>query len=360
MNTLRRNFLAVDVMVLVYLAALIAIVLASAPGQHTGELMFFLGGMTLAYLGLQRIGIDCHRRTEGRFVTGKAPPLLRLLALVHALSPLAIIPMSFLKLGFIIEDAGWLISVTHHADFVAAAGWYDPDNASSAGLQLGPHGAATYYDHVLKNADISLFGVYPPQWMRDNLHMPWLTGVLQVCYLSYYLAPPIAGIPLLVRGRIREFRLVSAVIAGCLIATYFGYLFVPATGPRFEGGTPRWMPAEDGWFGASTIYRAIDGAETFRWDAFPSGHVAVSLTALLLMWRFTPKTGMAMTLPVLGLCLSTVYMGYHYGVDVIAGIAFMAVSLWLLPRFTSWWERPLWPAVDGNMVTFPAMGRKNA
>lgn len=241
----------------------------------------------------------------------------------HLVAPMFLIPVAFLSLGHVMEEMGILRPVAEHPDFDPAVA-YDP--------------AATWWDLELKRLDTAIFGVYPPLWVR-RLHTPWLTGFMQLGYLSYYFAPAIVAVPLLVRRKRREFRIVAATIIGCLFGSYLGYFCVPATGPRFEGTFEAWLPAEPGWFGAESMYRFLNGIESFRWDAFPSGHVAVGLIALWLAFRYERVVGWILLLPVVLLCLATIYLGYHYVVDVIVGAVWCAVSAWLFPRLVRAWER---------------------
>ena len=339
MNTPRRNFMAVDLIFLGYCAFVIAVVLLSPHSAHRKDMLFFFGGLAAFYLGMQRLGM-AHQRA---IVARQNPPLwLSAFGVAYTLVPMFLIPLSFLQLGFVIEDMGMLRDISLHPDFVPLAGHYDPDNADINGF--GRFGAATYNDLMLKNLDVSIFGVYLPEWARQ-FRTPWLTGVLQWCYCFYYIAPALAIVPLMFQRRWREVRMCGALVGGCILLTYIIYLFVPATGPRFEGGVGGWMPAADSWFGAEALYRAVNGAETFRWNAFPSGHVAVSLVALVIALRYNRKLGVLMILPVLGLCLATICLGYHYGVDVLAGSACSILSLAIIPPLTRAWERPAWGGV---------------
>ena len=54
-------------------------------------------------------------------------------------------------------------------------------------------------------------------------------------------------------------------------------------------------------------------------DCFPSGHTEIALVVLLYAWRFERRYFCGL-LPAVGLLLfSTVYLRYHYVVDVLAG-----------------------------------------
>jgi len=55
--------------------------------------------------------------------------------------------------------------------------------------------------------------------------------------------------------------------------------------------------------------------------AFPSSHVAGSLTAAWAGWRwFSRPTAMLLALEAAGVVVATVYTQNHYAIDVLAGI----------------------------------------
>lgn len=385
MEWLKANFLPLDVFLLPYLLFLLVLTATGAAngGRFTADLLLLLVPMLVGYLVLQRLALRYDRAiSSGGGV--KPPRWLTVMAFAAFLAPIAMVPATFLSLGKLMIDNGLVPSIETHPDFVQGRE-YDPDHrwrimgsrsaddprshylpyetdeqlesANDRSLNLGPYGAATSWDLTLKNIDIAMFGVYPSEWVRQ-FHTPWLTGVMQLGYVFYYIAPPLACVPLLFARRRRrqpgeppdpapttpsidlsEFRIATAVIGACILLTYVIYFLVPATGPRFEGGIEWWLPDQPGWFGAETMYRAIDAAETFRWNAFPSGHVAVSIVCMLVALRFRRRIGLAMILPVIALCLATVYMGYHYVIDVIGGIACAAIAMAFVPGFAAWWNR---------------------
>lgn len=271
------------------------------------------------YLVVQRLGIRHHRMVSA----GQSPPRwLAVANVVYALSPVAFIPFVFNLLGAFLAGVSGVPGAQLHPQYDSAAA-YDR--------------AATYWDLWLKHADIALFGIYPAQWMRQ-FHTPWLTGVMMVCYLAYYVSPVVAIVPQMVRRNWPVVRRISGLYAGCLLTTYIGYLLMPATGPRFEGGPAAWLPMQAGWFGADWWARVINDAEIIRWDAFPSGHVAVALVTLVIALRYHWRAG-ALYLPfVAGLVVATMYLGYHYATDVLLGFAIAVFTFLVIEPAIRWWE----------------------
>jgi membrane-associated phospholipid phosphatase len=188
-----------------------------------------------------------------------------------------------------------------------------------------------YYDDVLIRIDYALFGVHPTVWL-ERFNDALLTGLLQAAYLSYYFTPISLGTILFVRGRQREFDTAVFVIVLCFYLSYVGYLLVPAVGPRFTLNHVQTTSLQTGpvtlW-----VQQALDRFEQNKTDAFPSGHTAVALVSLFYAWKYREKTLFRILVPtVSALMVSTVYLRYHYVIDVIAGMLLAALTVLIGPR----------------------------
>jgi len=188
----------------------------------------------------------------------------------------------------------------------------------------------TTCDARLIAVDHALFGVHPTVWL-ERLITPLLTDLLQVAYVSYYFIPTALGVVLIARGRFVAFEQVLFGILLCFYLSYIGYLFFPAIGPRF---TLSQLQTRDLQFSPfiAAIQDTLNALEKNKTDAFPSGHTAVSLLSLFYAWQEREKKLFAALIPVVtGLIISTVYLRYHYVIDVIAGIALTGLTIALAP-----------------------------
>ena len=188
----------------------------------------------------------------------------------------------------------------------------------------------TTFDARLIAVDHAIFGVHPTVWM-ERLINPLLTGLLQFAYISYYFIPLVLGVVLIARSRFGEFEEVLFGILLCFYLSYAGYLLVPAIGPRFTLSHLQTADLQVSPF-IETIQDALNALEKNKTDAFPSGHTAVSLMSLYYAWKKREKILFAGFIPVVtGLIISTVYLRYHYVIDVIAGIALTGLTIALAP-----------------------------
>jgi len=188
----------------------------------------------------------------------------------------------------------------------------------------------TTFDAYLIIVDHALFGVNPTVWM-ERLSNPTLSALLQFAYLSYYFIPISLGAVLIARGRFGEFEEALFGILLCFYLSYVGYLLIPAIGPRFTLGHLQTGSLQISPF-IEKIQDALNGLEKNKTDAFPSGHTAVSLMTLYYAWKEKEKRLFTGLIPlVAGLIVSTVYLRYHYVIDVIAGIALTVLTVYLAP-----------------------------
>jgi len=185
------------------------------------------------------------------------------------------------------------------------------------------------FDLELALIDHRLFGVHPTVWL-ERLTFPALTEFLQLVYPTYYFLPMVLGAVLWREGWFERFRFWVFVIALGFCLSYLGYFLVPATGPRFlsEIVTQQTKPLTGVWL-FETIRGTLDRAERITRDCFPSGHTEMTLLVLYYAHRFS-RGAFWWFLPFgVGIILSTVYLRYHYVVDVVAGavLALIVVAI---------------------------------
>jgi len=198
------------------------------------------------------------------------------------------------------------------------------------------------FDNTLIAVDHALFGVHPTVWMERMIN-PLLTAILQFAYISYYFIPLSLGIVLIAKGRHADFDDALFGIVLCFYLSYIGYLLVPAIGPRFTLAHLQTANLQAGPF-ITMIQETLNGLEKNKTDAFPSGHTAVALMSLYYAWKKKEGLLAGILLPVASaLVFSTVYLRYHYVIDVIAGIALTGLTIALAP-----WLRRLLSGAPGD------------
>jgi membrane-associated phospholipid phosphatase len=120
--------------------------------------------------------------------------------------------------------------------------------------------------------------------------------------------------------------------------SYIGYLLFPAIGPRFTMAQLYTVPLDGGVI-TDFLRDSLNNLEHNKRDCMPSGHTQIALITLGLAFRHSRKLFYIYLPMVLGLILATVYLRYHYVVDVLAGALLAAICLALGPWLFRWWEK---------------------
>jgi membrane-associated phospholipid phosphatase len=191
-------------------------------------------------------------------------------------------------------------------------------------------------DSWLIQIDLFLFGVHPTVWMERWI-VPWFTDVMSLAYLSYYFLPLTLVVVLYIKNRKLEFNESIFVLTFGYYASFIGYILFPAIGPRFTLTSLHSVPLEGTWI-TDFVRETLNALEHNRRDCMPSGHTQIVLMVLYLAYRYK-KFLFYVFLPIIcGLILSTVYLRYHYVIDLFAGAAFAISCLIIAPRLYRWWN----------------------
>jgi membrane-associated phospholipid phosphatase len=190
-------------------------------------------------------------------------------------------------------------------------------------------------DNLLIKIDRYLFGVYPTVWL-ERFFTPWVADILALAYASYYFIPVVLILILYSWGKEEEFSLtISTLLLGYYIS-YVGYIIMPAIGPRFTLASLQQVPLHGGAI-LNSVVNTLNVLEGNPRDCFPSGHTQMVLISLWFAHKYK-RPLFWIYLPICtALIFSTVYLRYHYVIDLAAGFAFAGVTLLLGPRLWTWW-----------------------
>jgi membrane-associated phospholipid phosphatase len=201
-----------------------------------------------------------------------------------------------------------------------------PVGLAAAYLNLGPalaRAGARLRDADLLRLDCRLTGT-TPSLVLQPLVRPLLTDALSLCYglfIPYFATSLIwyffSDLPVA--------RRFFAGLIGLYSIGFLGYLLVPASGPYLAFARLYSVPLTGGWLtAANATFVAIGGNKV---DVFPSLHCAASAFVLAFDFRHSRGRFWLFLVPVVGLWFSTVYLRYHYLVDLVAGFALAALAL---------------------------------
>lgn len=185
------------------------------------------------------------------------------------------------------------------------------------------------FDRAFQAIDVYLLGD-DPAGAITQFGTRWLSDVLTLCYTAYYpliIAVPIA---LYVRREFTAFRTVSAIVMVAFTLSYVGYALCPAIGPHVLFDGPR-AAVLDGYGFARSVYSVLRDVPAEPPDAFPSGHALMGILAPAIAWRFRRPLFVWVAPVGVGIVLATVYLRFHYLIDVVASFV-LAPVVWTLGR----------------------------
>jgi hypothetical protein len=194
-------------------------------------------------------------------------------------------------------------------------------------------------DHDLYALDLKLFGVEPAVWM-DQFVTPATTEWFAFFYFCYFFILAAHVIPILLGAKrqmlLGEFMLGMLIIV-CLGHT--GYILVPGFGPykampelfRNELPSGLWM---------DLVWSTVRSGGAMK-DIFPSLHTAGPCFIAMFSLRNRDSLPFRFTWPILAFFAAniigaTMFLRWHYVIDVVAGFALATMAAVVAPRITRW------------------------
>lgn len=205
--------------------------------------------------------------------------------------------------------------------------------------------------HDLSGLERTVFGgTLPTLILQQHFYdpgrvHPWDVVAL-VLYFMHFPLPIVVGFIFWTGSREHYWRFISALLLMSFLA-FFTYLAYPSAPPRLQlKGTVHWVTDEtvkklfSGYY-VSPIYAHLNPNQ---YAAFPSLHAAFPLLAAVYAWRRYRGLAMGLALWTLGVWIAIVYLGEHYFVDALAGLAYAALAAVLVESVTGRFGRRIKPA----------------
>ena len=194
-------------------------------------------------------------------------------------------------------------------------------------------------DNKLIVLDDYILGFQPAIYFEQFIS-PELTDFMYFSYSSFLFYILLFTMYLYVRKNYHAFRetLVSVILT--FYIGYVGYVVFPAVGPKFTMAH-LFETSLSGSYITDRLSFLMDYeiSEYTRRDCFPSLHNGVIFLILLFAFKYQ-KTYAFIFLPfAISLFVSTLYLRYHYFIDMIAGFILATAMFYLGPIINNYWER---------------------
>ncbi len=230
-------------------------------------------------------------------------------------------------------------------------------------------------DMTFMQWDAALFGMQPTIWLEKFLH-PIAVEYFMIAYVLYIVYPYFYLIYLYQKNQLPVFHKAMLAQVISLFVALTCFITLPAMGPRasipvdnqkhqINYEIPYYSKDINGvqldfleeWTGRSSLfqlqYDMWNQIERIKTDCMPSMHTCLCLIVLFYAVRYRQffkyrKTSMWFWLVGnISLIFSTVYLRYHWVVDVIVGIILAVIAYYLTEIFYKYWLKK---HSDNNLI----------
>ncbi len=198
-------------------------------------------------------------------------------------------------------------------------------------LQLAPLNqlhVTGYFDVTVMVWEEAVFGRQLAMAFSDWCGKLWFSEMLHLGYFSYYFIVPGAAVAAFLLKGPRALERASFTIALAFFICYLCFIVFPVAGPRYDFPQISGDPANGKMFG---LVHTILESGSSKGTAFPSSHVAATMSAWFATGRESKRVFWIMAPFAVSLTLGTVYGRFHYGIDAAVGLLVAAVAYWATP-----------------------------
>lgn len=198
-------------------------------------------------------------------------------------------------------------------------------------------------DAALLAIDKAIFGVEPALWLERFNQRP-IVEWFSFFYFSYFIICLGYAVVTFCFTRINRYTTEYALGTALVYSLgQLGYMAVPGYGPirylehEFKGPV-------NGGFWWRAVWETVQAGSAMK-DIFPSLHTAAPLFFALYALRRAKAEprwlwpGRISAFFSFNIIISTVFLRWHYVIDVFAGIALALFVRWAVPRIVTWEER---------------------
>ncbi len=174
----------------------------------------------------------------------------------------------------------------------------------------------SFFDEQIVHAEQVLFRCQPSQVLSQLLPWSLVDELLHFCYGAYEILLPVIGLIFFLSRLDEQFHRFTTTVFLTFLTCYLLFILIPVRGPHHHFGPL--VTASPGFF-AELIHKLL-GAASSEGTAFPSSHVAASISIWFGIRSVFRRLSRLILVVVIGIFIGTVYGGFHYGIDALAGL----------------------------------------
>lgn len=197
-------------------------------------------------------------------------------------------------------------------------------------LRINPHTA----DATLSGIDAAIFG-NQVSFLLEPFIRPWLTDFLNAIYFSHVLVFPSVALYFYLAAEKKAFRRLMMGYLTLFLMGILSYLVVPAIGPE-KYFADKYTHDLQG----QMVSRGVDyiiNVGRVGYDCFPSLHVGIPLLVSFYIFKYRRKFFIPAAIYVLVMCFATLYLRYHYAIDVMASFVYAPAAYFLNDFLLRYW-----------------------
>jgi membrane-associated phospholipid phosphatase len=199
-------------------------------------------------------------------------------------------------------------------------------------------------DPVLAKVDAFILGNQASLLLEPFLH-PWLTDFLYIVYFSHVIFFPGVTLYFYIKKEEQAFRRIMMGFLTIMLMGIASYILIPAVGPETYFADQYTHNLAGQILSRDVAYIIHVGRVAY--DCFPSLHVGIPLLLSFYLRDYRRKAFIPVLIYVALMCCATIYLRYHYLIDVIAAFAYAPVAYWLNDFLLTRWpgEKILIPSI---------------
>ncbi len=196
------------------------------------------------------------------------------------------------------------------------------------------------FDQFFITVDKILFLGHHPTTIFEKVVSPIATEWFGLCYALYFLYFPLTlGVMYMLKDK-KAFHITSFSVMLTIYVGYIGYLLFPCVGPILAQHHLHTVPLQgDGAFAWYQGVVEIYGSYRDYFHCFPSLHFAVTAVFWFFTWKYVRWLFYIYAPMILSLWFSTMYLRWHYVVDILAGAVLAGYAIFFGPMIYDAWEK---------------------